>query len=185
MTSGRSASASNGSLWRERERINRSSLSLIFLLGLLALPMGEARSVEEEPRPTRPGVAPRPSDPVPLTPRKRCLSAHVTPRAVDFLNLDLKEYGWIFYEAQSDVCASSAYQGLVRKVEGTLKMASREEGGSPSLLPFQGWLEGVHVEMIHVSALVLGGRDRLTPGLDSLVRRVQEQYRYTVDPTCD
>lgn len=165
--------------------MKRFNLSLIVLLGVLAVPTGEARSAEKEPRPTRPGVSPRPSVPVPPTPRKGCLSAHVTPRAVDFLNLDLKEYGWIFYDAQSDVCAASAYRGLVRKVEGTLQMASREDRGWPRLLPFQGWLEGVHVELIHVSALVLGGRGRLTPRLDSLVRRVQEQYRYTVDPTCD
>ena len=113
-----------------------------------------------------------------------CRSDRVTPHAVDFLNLDLKEYGWIFYDAQDGACQSSALRGLVRKVEGTLPMGPRESFGNPTL-PFRGWLEGVHVEMIHVSALLLGGQGRLTPRLDRLVRRVEETYRYTVDPTCD
>jgi hypothetical protein len=114
-----------------------------------------------------------------------CASDRVTPHAVDFLNLDLKEYGWIFYDAQNGACAASAYRGLVRKVEGSLEMGPRENFGNVGTLPFRGWLEGVHVEMIHVSGLLLGGRGRLTPRLDRLLRRVQETYRYTVDPTCD
>lgn len=129
-------------------------------------------------------AAPAPASP-PSAAGSPCRSARVTPRPLDFLNLDLKEYGWLFFDALSDGCASAARDGLVRKLEGTLRGGPREALGRKDVLPFQGWLEGVHVELIHATALVLGGRGLLTPRLDRLVRKAGEQYRYGRDPACD
>lgn len=114
-----------------------------------------------------------------------CRSERVTRHSVDFLNLDLKEYGWVFFDALSERCAVPAREALERKLEGTLRTGRREAMGSSDVLPFQGWLEGVHVELIHATALVLGGRGLLTPRLDGLVRKVARQYRYNRDPGCD
>lgn len=124
-------------------------------------------------------------EPGPSAKSSPCRSARVTPGALDHLNLDLKEYGWLFFDALSDGCAGAARDGLVRKLSGTLRGGPREALGRKDVLPFQGWLEGVHVELVHATALVLGGKGLLTPRLDRLVRRVAGQYRYGRDPACD
>jgi len=104
------------------------------------------------------------------------------------VNNNLADYGLIFQDAAQDINSTawdSARDALIRKINGTLAAGSRYNPVvGKSVGPYQGWLEGANVSLIMSSGLLLADRGRLTPALDSAIRRVIGSYVFNRDVGC-
>jgi hypothetical protein len=115
------------------------------------------------------------------------------------VNCNLNDYGTFFLQASGD--PDGAAQNLKTKIRSTLEAFGCDVSGTSttgdtcSMLrqddvvgfpvgPYQGWLEGANVSLILSTALVLGGKGKLTQDLDNYFLAVAKNYRFNIDRNC-
>src|SRR3954447_2925217 len=102
------------------------------------------------------------------------------------VNRNLRDYGIIFEDANTDDCSAAAAVALYKKVSETLS----NNGHWPVLdcqvnqyvSAYGGWLEGANVGLIHAAALELGARGKLTAALHNLLMQIN--YPGNIDYHC-
>lgn len=102
---------------------------------------------------------------------------------------NLADYGLIFQDAAHDTSSAAwdaAHAALLRKINSTLVAGSRHDAVvlKKTVGPYQGWLEGANVSLIMASGLLLADHQKLSPALDSAIRRVIGSYVFNRDASC-
>ena len=115
-----------------------------------------------------------------------CSSANINSFHPGDINEDTREYGLIYQDAASSDPArwDCAAQALSYKVTAELIHGTFNDDLNRPVTPFKGWLEGVNVSLIMSSALLLGGHNKLTPTLDTLLVEVRNSYQANIDGGC-
>jgi len=106
------------------------------------------------------------SNPIQFYPKDpNCPSASINTQTTD-VNANLKEFGIIFFDANTNQCSQTAAQILYEKT-----FFLTENPGS-----LQGWLEGALIEMIAVDAMLVSAHGFFNGEMDRVVRAAFQKY---------
>ncbi|MET0623246.1 MAG: discoidin domain-containing protein, partial [Pyrinomonadaceae bacterium] len=168
----------------------RALLAALLMLSTSALPSASSRAYVRQPTPAPPYLLDQSCD------ANRDLGGSgrsFVPVYVNDVNKNLADYGLIFQDAAQPVNApetntaalDSARDALLAKINNTLAAGSYYHPVvNKTVGAYQGWLEGANVSLIMASGLMLADHGRLTPALDSAIRRVIGSYVFNRAADC-